>query len=357
MFRPSRTALAATTLSLAASVFAMPSAAYAADTTTSLGATQMAAELKAVASTSTTAAANGLKADLSVVASEITMTASYVVDTPHKIAYTREPFVGATYVVGGRGIYHKITDSYSRAALKMMGRPEVTYTFFSQPTLNFDTYIRDHGTSPAEVLESDTTHAGTKTVHDDGSINYAFTGKDGEAFTFQVAAAGSLTSAHVTDDNLSATITFAYGPQTVTLPAASVTVSSTTLARGVAYLEMPGAVKGVAKGGAEVVRGKAHGHTVKVASLRKTIKHEAKVFNAKLLAKIVKVKNVSRGVKVYATNPWTHKTVSYTVKASGRKVVVTRVKAAAASAVPAGTARPLTVDLPPGWLNGLLTGK
>ncbi|WP_412745243.1 hypothetical protein [Krasilnikovia sp. MM14-A1004] len=358
MFRPSRTALAATTLSLAAGVFALPAAAYAADTTTNLNATQMAAELKTVATASTSAAAGGWRNAVTSTGF-LSLTGSMVFDTAHQTASSRVLMDGhlmVAYVAGGRGLYANLSDADQRAAVKMMGRPEVKYAFAADPTLDFATVVKESG--PASVLADDTDNAGTKTVHDDGSTDYAFSALSGQVnYSFHVDPAGSLTSARLAGEGLTMTQAFTYGPQTVTLPAASVTISAATLTRGVAYLHMSDAVRSVAKGGAEVVRAKAHGHTVKVASLRKIIKHEAKVNNTKLQVKVVKVKNVSRGVKVYATNPWTHKTVSYTVKASGRKVVVHRTTAAAAGLATvqaAGTARHLPVDLPSGWLDGLL---
>ncbi|RZU49573.1 hypothetical protein EV385_1326 [Krasilnikovia cinnamomea] len=355
MFRPSRTALAATALSLAASVFAMPVAAYAADTTTNLSATQMAAALKTVATTSTAAAAGGWQTTIGLTGF-LSLTGSSVVDTQHKTAVTRVRFedeLMIAYVAGGRGAYLNLGEPDQRAAVQMMGRPEVKFVFAADPTLNFDTLMKENG--PGSVL-ADSSHAGTKTVHDDGSADYRFTGSSGEMYTFRVATSGSLTRAHVAADGLAMTQSFVYGPQTVTLPAAAITISAATLNRGVAYLHMSDAVRAVAKGGAEVVRGKAHGRRVKVSSLRKIIKHDAKVFNTKLQVKLVKVKNIRRGVKVYAKNPWTHKTVSYTVKAFGRKVVVRKTKAAAAGLAAvqaAGTAHHLPADLPAGWLDGL----
>jgi hypothetical protein len=52
------------------------------------------------------------------------------------------------------------------------------------------------------------------------------------------------------------------------------------------------------------------------------VRGEVSAFNTKAQLRMIKVTDVRRGVRVYATNPWTHKTVSYTVKASGKKVVV-----------------------------------
>ena len=37
---------------------------------------------------------------------------------------------------------------------------------------------------------------------------------------------------------------------------------------------------------------------------------------------MIKTKSVGGGVRLYATNPWTHRTVTYTLKPSGRKITI-----------------------------------
>ena len=56
-----------------------------------------------------------------------------------------------------------------------------------------------------------------------------------------------------------------------------------------------------------------------VSSVRKHVRRQATTFNASVKVKMVKVADVRGGVLVSATNPWTGKTVDYTVKASDRK--------------------------------------
>ncbi|WP_143232928.1 hypothetical protein [Actinoplanes regularis] len=54
--------------------------------------------------------------------------------------------------------------------------------------------------------------------------------------------------------------------------------------------------------------------------LRKVTRADVTEDNADLGVKMIKTKSVSRGIRVYATNPWTHRTAAYTLKASGKKV-------------------------------------
>lgn len=108
----------------------------------------------------------------------------------------------------------------------------------------------------------------------------------------------------------------------MTLPSAAVTVDAATLAKAKAYLTMPASVKKAATKGASHTRTAAKGKKVKVASLRKIVRQDAAAVNKALGVTLVKTKNIAGGIRVYATNPWTHKTVAYTVKASKKKVII-----------------------------------
>ncbi|MFC3384242.1 hypothetical protein [Couchioplanes azureus] len=314
-----------TTIALTAGFVAVPQAAYAAGTT-ALSATEMVAALEAVSTTSTAASQGGWKATMSAVRGSMTYSSLYVVDAGHGVVMDQSDFgTGpvAAYAAAGRGTYTYIAYSKNmRAAVRMMGRPAVRYMFRSQPTLNLDDYVDATGPTPAKVLTDDPAHAGTKTVQDDGSTDYTYTDDDGNTFTMQVDPAGALTDVQVTSTGLSATLTYTYGAQQATLPAASVTIGEKALSQAVTYLTMPAAVKKVASdGAAEAVR-TAGGRTLKVAALRAAVRYWATVTNTRAGTRMIKLADVSRGVRVYATNPWTRKTVAYTVKASGTKAVV-----------------------------------
>ncbi|MEV4279997.1 hypothetical protein [Actinoplanes xinjiangensis] len=317
-----RSALLLTTVSLAAGLFVAPGAAYAADMIINLTQEQMAAELKKVASTSTAAAENGWKATLSGVGDLDTST-SYVVDPTHGRALEQSRYgkdlIDTRLAVAGKGVYYSTTDPTSRSTVKMMGRPTVRYVFTAQPSLNLTTYLENTPT-PAAMLTEDI-QAGTKTTHDNGSADYTFS-NGGERLTVRVADTGTLNQVQISLKDFTVKVSYAYGPQNVTLPSPKITMDSATFDRGRAYLDMPRSVAAVANDGAAAARQAAKGRTVTVNSVRKHVRRQATTFNADTGVKMVKVGDIRGGARVSATNPWTGKTVDYTVKASGRKVTV-----------------------------------
>lgn len=362
MLRPSRSVLLATTASLTIGLLAAPGAAYATDTTTNLSKEQMVAELKTVADASTVAAekgwkanivftewatdaaATGWKADVAAAGKaaitaaggkataagsgettvtgtdDMSMSMFYAVDPVHGRALHRYRYgtiTGAAYSVEGRGRYDALNDPTSRSALKMMRRPQVRYVFIADPSLDFDEAVP----APAAVL-TEGIQAGTKTVHDDGSADYTFHPEADTTITMRVNSAGTLTGARAGLDDSAMTLTYAYAPQQVTLPSRSATISWAELAKGQAYLDMRTFVASAANQGAAETLRTAAGRTVKVASLRKHVRQQAAVFNSYASTKMIKPKDIRGGIRVHATNPWTHKTVSYTVKASGKKITV-----------------------------------
>ncbi|GGQ72647.1 hypothetical protein [Couchioplanes azureus] len=322
MFRLSRSALLVAALSMAGGVLT-PGAAYAADTTTNLSATQMAAALKTVATASTAAADGGLRTDLVISDDTESGSGSFVVDPSHGVSHDRLRFAGTdedSYAVAGKGYFHTLPDRASRAAVKMMGRPTVKYAFTPDRSLTLAEHL-EQTPAPASLLSEGVDHAGTRTVHDDGSADYVQV-VEGQKITLRVGPAGTLSGAQVQYGSLAVTVTYTYAPQKITLPAASTVISEAQLTLGVWYLQMPADVKYVSHTGAANARRAARGATVQVASLRKAVRREVSAFNTKAQLKMIKVKDVRRGVRVYATNPWTHRTVAYTVTASGKKVVV-----------------------------------
>ncbi|GAB1644242.1 hypothetical protein [Krasilnikovia sp. MM14-A1259] len=320
MLRPSCSSFLAAAATLAAGLLAMPGPAYAADITTALDATAMAAALKTVADTSKAASHDGWKLTDTFSEGPMSASSSLVVDVTHQI----ESVSGtgfALYVVGGRGVYQSLDGSAERAAVKMMHRPQVRYKFTSEPSITLDnTALSIEGNSGAALADS--RHAGTKTVHDDGSSDYAYAADGGMKVTVRVSAAGVLTGSRTTGAGFTDISTYTYGAQHVTLPAVSVTITSKALAKGVAYVHMKATVGEVASRGAADTRQRAHGHRINVAALRRTVREDVADFNHGIGAKMIKVTVVDRGVRLRATNPWTHKSVSFTVKAYGKKIAV-----------------------------------
>jgi hypothetical protein len=321
-----RSVLVLTTASITAGFLAAPGTAYAADTTTKLSAAGMAADLKRVSSTSMATAKDGWRATMSFKVSDRSATGRYVVDPAARIASDKFRVgddVAENYAVAGKGIYTYTSDPVTRAAVTMMGRASVRYVFTPQ-AVKLDTYVKDNMPSPSVVLTEDVNYAGTKIAHDDGSRDYAFKADDGVTARIHVNPAGVMTTARATGPDLTMSLAYTYGAQHQKAPAAAVTVDAKTLATAVAYLDMPASVKDVANQAATHTRRAAKGKTVKVAPLRTIVRRDATAFNSGIEVKMMKVSHIAGGARVSATNPWTHKTVSYTVKASGTKVLVAK---------------------------------
>ncbi|MFF5077579.1 hypothetical protein ACFY36_11045 [Actinoplanes sp. NPDC000266] len=325
MFHLSRPVALTAAVSMTA-VLAGPGAAYAADTATSLSAAEMSAALKTVATASTAATSKGWRATMGLSGS-LSATGLFVVDPAAGVVFDRT-IIGrqmtADYAVAGKGLYEYLADPSARSALKMMRLPAVKFVFTANKALKLDAYVKDAAIAPSTVLTEDTARAGTKTAHDDGTVDYKFRDESGAAVTMHVDAAGVLASARANDDGVNVALTYTYGPQRVTIPAAPATVSAAALTQGMAYLTMPATVAGVAKQATDDARRASRGHKVKVATLRQVVRRDVTAANAELTVTMVKTKNVTKGVRVYATNPWTRKTVAYTIKASGTKVVLTK---------------------------------
>ncbi|MCU7727038.1 hypothetical protein ODJ79_25195 [Actinoplanes sp. KI2] len=326
----SRGALLVATASMATCVLAGPGAAYA-DTSTELTAAEVAAEFKTVSDTSAKAAAAGWKANLKLAVGSFTGNEFLVVDTIHGAAYVRYNLGGepqSRYIVVGRGTYNYISDPDSREALKMMRRPSVKYVFTSDKSTSLDGEDGVEGMSPGHFLDQETKYPATKTVHDDGSTDYRLS-EDGDTMTVHVTAAGVLASADYVshadkDHDFTVNFGYGYGPQKVALPTAGMTISDAWLNVGLAYLNMAPAVKYVTGEAATDALDDANGHQVAVSLLRNVTKDDVRSVNDMLGVHMIKTKSVSGGIRVYAKNPWTHRTAAFTLKASGKKVTVAK---------------------------------
>jgi hypothetical protein len=321
----SRFATLATAFSVGAGMVTATGTAYAADTVTSLSATDMAAALQDVATSSAEASRTGWRATTSIAAGSFSGTGSFAVDPAAGVALDRLQVAGmtvVTYAVGGKGTYERLADPESRAAVRMMKRAAVRYSFTADPKLSLSRYVADNGFAPTAILSDDVAHAGTKTQHDDGSADYRFKPDGSTTVTLAVSPAGILSKVAARDTGTTITVTYGYGAQRIAVPTSAVSIRSTVLATALAYLHMGDIVKDVAHDGATRTRRAAHGRTVKVSSLRTAARRAAADTNATFRMTMVKVKNIRGGAKVYATNPWTNQTVAYTVKASRKKVLV-----------------------------------
>jgi hypothetical protein len=330
----SRPAILLASATVAAGLLVAPSAAYAADTTTTLTKAEMKAAVAAVEVATDTVAAQGWTSDLDLSGTFGGTTMSgwqkITIDREHGLLAAAFAVDGETesrvFLDEGSGTYTSAgDDSRTRAALKMMGRSSMTFVFTADSTLT----LEDDGPTPVELV-APSVSAGTRTLHDDGSADLVFTGEAVGTVTLHTDATSVLRSASTVlkeeEMSLSTSIDYGYGPQTVTLPSAGETIDPATMIKGLVYLDMAGLVRNAAVAGAADTRRAAKGGKVKVATLRKLVRRgaaETNEFNGGI--EVVKVKNVTSGVRVSATNPWTKKTVAYTVKASGKKVLVKKV--------------------------------
>ena len=325
MSRISRPALLVAAVSLTAGLFGVPGAAHAAATTTALTRAEMTAALKAVAAASTTAAAGGWRAEMEY-GGFFAGSGLFVVDPAGGAGLFKLEMDGESergFVAAGRGGWESVSDDRSRAALTMMGRPAVQYVFRADKALTVKD-LEETLPTPAGMLTQLGAYPGSRTLHDNGTVDYAFNVNSHQKIAVHVSAAGLLDRTEMTVPGVGQTMTYTYGRQRVVPPAAELTIDAAGLAGGIAYLDMPDWVQTAAQTGATDTRRAAQGRTVKVSTLRKLVRRDAAQTNAKVEASLVKVKDITGGVRVYATNPWTRQTVRYTVKASGRKVVVTK---------------------------------
>jgi hypothetical protein len=328
VLRTLRPALLLATAAVSAGMLTVPGAAFAADTTTQLTAAQMSTAIQAVARTTGTTAAKGWAGSFTLTAGKSSGSASFVTDPVGGRAYVKLALPGqsgTTFAVAKQGVYETLTTAKQKAAVKMMRRPSVRYVFTAKPTLNLTSWVRENSADPAALLVEDAAYAGTKVEHDDKSATYKYSDGDEGTFTLEVSAAGVLTSTKIVYEGfLTAAYSWKYGAQHVTPPAAGQTIGSATLAKGVAYVNLRADVQKLTKKSAADVRTAANKHVVRVSVLRKVVKRDVATFNKSAQAKIVAVTNITGGVRLSARNPWTGVKVVYTIKASGKKVVVTK---------------------------------
>ncbi|BCJ44540.1 hypothetical protein GCM10010168_13530 [Actinoplanes ianthinogenes] len=328
MLRTLRPALLLATATVTAGVLAVPGAAFAADTTTQLTAAQMAAALKTVAGTTGASAAKGWAGGFTLTGKGGSGTATFVTDPVGGRAYTRVdvPYQHeTTYAVAKSGVYESLSTAKEKAAVTMMRKTSVKFVFTAKPTLNLTSWTRDNSADPSTVLTGDTEYAGTKVEHADNSATYKYDDGEEGSYSFEVSATGELTSAKISlAGYLDATYTWRYGAQSITLPTAAQTVGSATMTKALAYVNLRTDVQKLAKKSAADVRTAANKHTVRVSVLRKVVKRDVAKFNKAAKVTVVKVTAVTGGVRISARNPWTGVKVTYTIKASGKKVLVTK---------------------------------
>ncbi|GLW35303.1 hypothetical protein [Actinoplanes regularis] len=228
-----------------------------------------------------------------------------------------------------RGTWEPPTEDWQASVLKMMGRSSVKWVF-TAGEVDFGSYLDASPAVTASYLVErlGTATEVTKTIHGDGSADYRVAnGSDEE--TLHVSAASVITGrdyrVQETGVFFETSDVYSYGPQSITLPSATSTIDAKTLKTGRAYLSMADLVKKTAGTGATSAQKAAKGGKVTMKSVRSQARRAATSTNGSAGAAVVKIKDIKGGVRVYATNPWTKKSVAYTVTASGKKAVVKKV--------------------------------
>ncbi|GIF04329.1 hypothetical protein [Actinoplanes siamensis] len=316
---------------VAAGAVIAPAPARAADTTTSLTGAQMYAALKGVAGTTAAAELAGFGGDYRMSVTEdgatATGTGKFAVDPDHGLGYVTT--TGAVtsgpasfYAAAGRGEYLSLTGT-GPAAAKMAGHPSATYSFQPDPALTLDAWLEGVPV-PSGLIGGDARHPGTKTVHDDGTTDYTYTDADHATFVFTTSATGLFGAVEVTQGTDRASLTFDYGPQTVTLPPDSSVIAKALLDKATAYLDMAGSVRRAALAGAATATAKSGGRAVRASTIRTWARSEARTVNDELGFKVVAVTDIKGGVHVSAKNPFTGATVTWSVKAVGKRAVATK---------------------------------
>lgn len=326
----SRPAILLTTASMAVGLLVAPGPAHAADISTTLTSAEMKAAMQTVASATATAAATGWKQTRTGHAatpsgSQWPYTFTLTYDAQHhrlRHVMDAEPDPEEEYLVAeGIGIYQAVNAAADRAALGMIGRPEIGYQFIADKTASLADLTGQGSGSPAGFASSFPMRA-TRIVHDDGSTDYRIASNP-LLTTLHVNAAAVLTgydSVRIDgQDRYEAATQYSYAPQTVNLPAAAVTIDARQLYVGCMYRDMAQRVSDAVSNG---VRKAPQGAKLTVAALRRSVRQEAAYVNKFIQVEgLVKVQDVTSGVRVYATNPWTKKTTATTVTVFGKKIV------------------------------------
>ncbi|MEV6343036.1 hypothetical protein [Actinoplanes sp. NPDC051851] len=330
MLRLSRPAMALATASITAGVLFAPAAAYADDITTQLSATEMHDALTAVSVATGKAQTDGYAGTYTGTDYGQKMAGAFEIDRAHGTGHlvSTGAYPHDVYGAAKRGIWIPIEYFPGKAAsaATTAGYPNAAFVLVPQTTLTVDGWAAEYAMIPSAIVVEESRHAGTKVAHEDGSAAYTFTlDEEGEklTLTFDTDATGVLTGAQGSSgENNSQDLDFHYGAQTVTLPGAGTTIGQDVLIKALAYQDMSANVRSVAQWAASDVRSGAKGKAVKLAELRKTVRADVAGFNTSVMYKVITATNVSGGVKIHAKNPYNGVAVAYTIKASGKKVLV-----------------------------------
>jgi len=371
LHRPSALLLGAT---LVLGAVATPGIAFAGTpsttgTPTPVAASDVLAALKSAEATTASAGQSGWDEKLTASdpsgANSATMEAKYaVLEGRGYVSLSGNPSIKMIQVQS-RGTYQTtpLLGSMLGAArlqrvLNAIGRPNATWIYFPDPTVDLtsadtgmtsmspDTFLSGLVDPSATTINdgpSDTPP--TQTVGADGSTTYTFDASFVVGQSVSGSSSGTGTVSDVTETGtVSVTLdasgaitrytddmtqekavgTFAYGPQHVALPAPSQVVTMEQIVRGLPLLTMAPDARKIATGTRTKVAHTSHtaNHTVRV--IRRVAARLALQRNGADGERVFTTRHVPHGVRIVATNPFTHAKVAYTIKAKGKRAVVRR---------------------------------
>lgn len=355
LHRPSALLLGAT---LVLGAVATPSLAFAdgTPTTTDLTPAELVSALTAAQTASKQAGATGWSQTLHEAVPEVgitmNVTETYAINEGRGYLDVTGNFLSAKEIdVQHKGSYLSTATfaEFSGAkhvarVLAAIGRPHATWIYAPDKTVDLadpaDGIAVD---SPDGVLaafidptETAVTGTPTETVSADaGTTTYTFSATlsdsnevtaDAEAgiVTVTLNASGQMTALtmKMSDDQVSGT--FKYGVQHIALPTASQVVTLAQFEKGVPLLTMSSDVRKIATTTRTEVARKAHKKSSTAHLIRKDAVALAAKANKKDHEHVFSARIVKHGVRVTATNPFTHAKVSYTIKAVGKRAVLHR---------------------------------
>lgn len=222
-----------------------------------------------------------------------------------------------------------------RRALTMIGHPDATWVH--EPAAP-DVANQDFGAAfgPSYILEvltnsEESKISGTPTVSTaaDGSSTYSLTVMltdlgDHGSMTLTVGTDGVLTADSSDFDGEQSSSRYTYGPQAVPLPDPSDAVSAHDLDRALTLLDMRSDARMIAGEVRIYAIKNRHPHLSNAQTIRRYAKSDARMMNGMYGGTVFAEHDIARGARITATNPFTHAKVVFTVRATGKRVVVRR---------------------------------
>lgn len=329
-----------------------PSATAPSATTTQLTPQQLTADLTKAAAATKAAGKDGWSESVHTAAPDgsasMAWTLVYAVRQGRAYTAISGELTGKMIAVQHAGIYAGTSSvasilgsaAHVKRLLAAVGRPNATWIYTPDPTVDLtDGEFGMADASPAQLLSAliaptyeTVTGAPAKTVAAGGmSTTYAFTvaaakPKDPDSvagtITVTLNAGGVMTAFTATSSDEAESGSFAYGKQNILLPTGAQVVSISRLLDGEALLRMKSDARKIAAQTRTQVTKTKHKKSRTVRLIR--TKAATLVANANSAdgLHVFSRRNIAGGVRVTATNPYTHDKLIFTVKGAGKKAIV-----------------------------------